>query len=135
MLYNRSCAITNAAVVLIENKIKVSVKKSLWSENKSIKIVEKYSADAVLDFEDDYFDWIYLDANHSYDFVKQDLENWWPKIKNQGFICGNAYTDNTVARNVLDFGVIPAVDNFLEEKLEEICDFEVAESQFAIQKK
>lgn len=106
-----------------------------FAKNESVEIVEKYSTDAVLDFESDYFDWIYLDANHTYSFVIEDLKNWWSKLKSGGYICGNAYIDNPIARNVLDFGVIPAVDDFLEEKFEEINHFEVIESQYIIEKK
>lgn len=106
-----------------------------FSDNDKVEIVEKYSADAVSDFENGYFNWLYLDANHSYDFVKEDLNNWWAKLKPNGFICGNAYIDNSIARNVLDFGIIPAVDDFLEERFDEIKHFEVIESQFILQKK
>jgi hypothetical protein len=106
-----------------------------FSNNDSIKIIEKYSKDAVLDFEPDFFNWIYLDANHTYSFVLEDLNNWWLKLKPGGFICGNAYIDNPIARNVLDFGIIPAVDDFLEEKFDEINHFEIIGTQYILQKK
>lgn len=106
-----------------------------FAKNESVEIVEKYSADAVLDFESDYFNWIYLDANHTYSFVIEDLKNWWNKLKSGGYICGNAYIDNPIARNVLDFGVIPAVDDFIEEKFDEINHFETIDSQYILQKK
>ncbi len=108
---------------------------NMFSNNDKIQILEKYSVDAVIGFEDNYFDWVYLDANHSYSFVKEDLNNWWVKLKPNGYICGNAYVDSPVARNVLDFGVIPAVDDFLEDKFEEINHFEIIDSQFVLQKK
>ena len=106
-----------------------------FAKNESVEIVEKYSADAVLDFESDYFNWIYLDANHTYSFVIEDLKNWWNKLKSGGYICGNAYIDNPIARNVLDFGVIPAVDDFIEEKFEEINHFETIGTQYILRKK
>lgn len=105
-----------------------------FRDNDKIEIIEKYSAAAVPDFEDYSLDWIYLDANHSYDFVKEDLQNWWNKLKPGGFFCGNAYINTPIAKNVLDFGVIPAIDNFLEEKFEFINNFEILENQFIIQK-
>lgn len=109
--------------------------KNRFSDNGKVEIIEKFSVDAVTDFQNDYIDWLYLDANHSYDFVNEDLNNWWAKIKPNGFLCGNAYLDSPIARNVLDFGVIPAVDNFIENKFDEISHFEVLESQYIIEKK
>jgi hypothetical protein len=42
-------------------------------------------------FPDNYFDWIYLDADHSYASVKRDLNAWFPKIKNGGIFSGHDY--------------------------------------------
>jgi hypothetical protein len=106
-----------------------------FQANESIEIIEKYSNQAVIDFEDNFFDWIYLDSNHSYDFVKEDLGVWWSKLKPGGFFCGNAYIDTPIAKNILDFGVIPAVDDFIAEKFEDINSFDTIESQYIIEKK
>jgi hypothetical protein len=68
------------------------------------------SSDAVSAFEDGYFDWIYIDGNHLYEFVKLDLELWCPKVKRGGYITGDDYTE----REDLWFkgGVKKAVDEF-----------------------
>jgi hypothetical protein len=34
-------------------------------------------------------DFVYLDANHSYDMVKRDIALWWPKIKWGGVLAGH----------------------------------------------
>lgn len=105
-----------------------------FAGNDKVKIIEKYSIAAASDFEDNSIDWLYLDANHSYDFVRADLNAWWPKIKPSGFLCGNAYADNTFQVDILDFGVVPAVDNFLEQNFDTIQGFNNQESQYIIQK-
>jgi hypothetical protein len=43
-------------------------------------------------FQDDYFDFIYIDGNHEYEDVKKDLELYLPKCKY--IIAGHDYTDN-----------------------------------------
>ena len=30
-------------------------------------------------FEDDSLDFVYIDGNHAYDYVVQDMKLWWPK--------------------------------------------------------
>jgi hypothetical protein len=44
-------------------------------------------------FEDDCFDFVYIDANHAYDFVIQDIELWYPKVKEGGYLLGHDYID------------------------------------------
>lgn len=42
-------------------------------------------------FPDEYFDFIYIDADHSYEGVVRDINAWWPKIKKGGLFCGDDY--------------------------------------------
>ncbi len=108
---------------------------SRFASDARVQIIEKYSIDGLDDFDDDSIDWIYLDANHSYSFIEQDLTNWWDKLKPGGFLCGNAYQDDEAQIRLLDFGVIPAVDSFLEDRFEEISNFETFKYQFILTKK
>lgn len=32
-------------------------------------------------FKDEQLDFVFIDANHSYKSVKEDIEAWWPKVK------------------------------------------------------
>jgi FkbM family methyltransferase len=76
-------------------------------------------------FPDEYFDFIYIDADHSYEGVVKDLNAWWPKIKKGGLFCGDDYIphDGDIWLTVGDkkeyagkFGVRKAVNEFTEEK-------------------
>ena len=49
------------------------------------------SVDAALRFPDSYFDWVYIDGDHSADAVAADLSAYWPKIKPGGFLSGDDY--------------------------------------------
>jgi hypothetical protein len=52
-------------------------------------------------------DFVWVDGNHRYEFVKADLEAYWPLIREGGVLCGHDYTDNDttcqVARAVNEF--------------------------------
>jgi hypothetical protein len=45
-------------------------------------------------FKNKYYDVVYIDGCHDYDCVKQDIELYYPKIKQNGFLCGHDYTDS-----------------------------------------
>ena len=65
----------------------------------NVKIIIKYSAEASKLFPDNYFDYIYIDGEHSYEAVSKDLINWYPKLKKNGILYGDDYywreEDNT----------------------------------------
>lgn len=48
-----------------------------------------FSADVLKEIEDDYLDWIYIDGNHRYDFVKIDLQLAARKVRLGGIIAGD----------------------------------------------
>lgn len=42
-------------------------------------------------FSDESLDFVYIDANHTYESVKNDLEIWYRKVKSGGMIMGHDY--------------------------------------------
>jgi len=82
-------------------------------QNKRVIIHKDYSTNALQSFENEIFDWIYIDANHDYEFVKKDLNLAYEKTKTGGFICGHDYVSEECVRG---YGVEQAVDEFIEEK-------------------
>lgn len=59
-------------------------------------------------FDDEFFDFVYIDARHEYEFVKEDIECWWPKInKYNGILAGHDY-------DIQAGGVRRAVHEFIE---------------------
>lgn len=54
-------------------------------------IIKKSSVMAAREFNNKYFDFVFLDADHSYSAVKKDIKSWCPKIKPGGYICGHDY--------------------------------------------
>lgn len=42
-------------------------------------------------FEDESLDFVYIDAIHDYEHVKEDIKVWLPKVKKGGVLCGDDY--------------------------------------------
>jgi predicted O-methyltransferase YrrM len=49
------------------------------------------SNDAVNSFQDNSIDFLFIDADHTYEGCKQDIELWLPKVKTGGVIAGHDY--------------------------------------------
>lgn len=63
-----------------------------FMNNDKIVKIKKLTSQAVKCFEDDSIDFIYIDANHEYEFVKSDIINYLPKLKKGGIMAGHDYT-------------------------------------------
>lgn len=57
-----------------------------------IKVIKNKSIEQSKQYEDEYFDVIYIDGAHDYESVKNDIQHWLPKLKSDGIICGDDYT-------------------------------------------
>ncbi len=54
-------------------------------------IIRKWSLDAVKKFENESLDFVYIDANHNFDSVIQDIIQWSAKVRNGGIVAGHDY--------------------------------------------
>ena len=91
--------------VITENRFRNQI------EAQKVIIVHDDSVNALSKFEDDFFDWVYLDSDHSYEYTKKELTVLNKKVKKNGFIAGHDYTrDNWVA--MMRLGVVEAVNEF-----------------------
>jgi hypothetical protein len=93
-----------------------------------VRIHRGYSTDILNEFPDKYFDWIYIDGNHLYEFVKQDLALSFKKTRPSGYITGDDYTSGGWWQG----GVKRAVDEFVREKPVKLV--EIRNGQFIIKK-
>jgi hypothetical protein len=71
------------------------------------RLIKKTSLEASSLFNNDELDFVYIDADHSYDAICQDLKIWYTKIKKGGVLAGHDYHENMV-------GVVMAVNEFCE---------------------
>ena len=60
-----------------------------------VQIVRESSPMAVMSpqIENRLFDFIYIDADHSFDAVVKDIQAWWPKLRIGGVLAGHDYNN------------------------------------------
>lgn len=73
------------------------------------------STEVVNLFEDNYFDWIYIDTAHSYAVTKAELTSYLPKMKKGGIIAGHDFIVGEIDVP-WKYGVIEAVYEFCVEQ-------------------
>lgn len=70
-----------------------------------IKPIQLPSLEAAKQFEDESLDFVFIDAAHDYENVKNDINAWYPKVKKGGTIGGHDYHPTWS-------GVVKAVDEW-----------------------
>ena len=93
-----------------KNYVEQRFKKHISSNKVILKI--GLSVDEISKFNDNFFDWVYLDTDHTYNTTKLELELLLKKMKTGGIICGH---DFSMFNHIGDmrYGVIEAVREFL----------------------
>lgn len=93
-------------------------KSMLKAHNNAHRLLDKYeqyvfmkmtSEEAAKQFAPESLDFVFIDGNHAYPFVKQDIELWTPIVRKGGIVSGHDYYV-TKTGNV---GVIRAVNDYI----------------------
>lgn len=90
--------------------VKTDTLYALFCENISsissvINPVRFPSLEAAQQYADQSLDIVFIDACHTYECVKEDIQAWYPKVKVGGIIAGHDYSNAFM-------GVVQAVDEF-----------------------
>ena len=85
--------------------------RTKFSENKNVIVKEGYSWDVLKTFDDNYFDWVFIDSDHEYDTTTLELKICKDKVKDNGYIVCHDYS-NKGRQTVADYGVIQSVNEF-----------------------
>ena len=75
------------------------------------KLMRMTSMEAVIFVPSNSLDFVFIDGNHSYEYVYEDIIEWTKKVKPGGIVAGHDYTINQERK----YGVIEAVNKYVEE--------------------
>lgn len=78
-------------------------KYNIRSVKNYINIIQKESVEAVKEFQDQSLSFVFIDASHDYENVKQDINSWYPKIKKGGILAGHDWFDEDIKRAIYEF--------------------------------
>jgi Methyltransferase domain len=91
-----------------------SIKDSVcrrFAGNSTVTIHRSKSVAAASQFPNEYFDWIYIDGDHSWEAVLNDLQAWYTKLKVTGILALDDYDWRDEQGR---YSIRYAVDSFLE---------------------
>lgn len=78
-----------------------------------VQILRGMSTEMAVNVPDGTLDWVWIDANHSYRAVLEDMDAWYPKVKSGGLFSGHDYGLDTNWPHWCE--VKPAVDRWMAE--------------------
>jgi methyltransferase family protein len=79
-----------------------------------VRVHHRDSVEALETFPDEYFDWIYIDAQHAYEGVKRDIGAARRKVKTNGLLVFNDYIIWSYVE-IEPYGVVAAVNELCIE--------------------
>jgi hypothetical protein len=91
-----------ARYVSTMNRLAKIAPRDRWS------IMRSYSSRAAFFFVDETVDFVYIDGEHTYEAVKEDMKVWWSKVKTGGIMAGHDYNETNP-------GTKKAVNEFAEK--------------------
>lgn len=93
--YSRECWDKNAnykyPVAYAFRRARHRMRKVHQKYNYDYKFVRKLSSEAVKKFKDNSIDYVYIDANHSFEHCYEDISLWSRKVRIGGMISGHDY--------------------------------------------
>src|SRR3990167_8312873 len=78
---------------------------------KKVFLMRTTSMEAVRKFDDNSLDFVFIDGDHRFPYVYQDIREWTMKVKPGGIVAGHDYAEDPVRK----YGVIRAVQKYTED--------------------
>jgi hypothetical protein len=82
--------------------------------NYDVQVIKKTSMDAVHDFKEGSLDFVYIDGDHNFKHIAEDIYDWYKKVKSGGIVSGDDYDLTQPSATTLITHVRPVVNAFVE---------------------
>lgn len=79
------------------------------------ELIKGWSNETCNYFSDEFFDFVFIDGNHSYEGVVEDLANWAKKVRKGGIVYGHDFDDYSSRKRWKEMGVINAVTGWCNQ--------------------
>ncbi len=77
----------------------------------NVEMIRETSMNSLPYIADGSLDFVFIDGNHSYSNVLEDITEWSKKVKLGGVVCGHDYKEDSIN----NYGVIEAVNKYVKE--------------------
>ncbi|RYM34015.1 class I SAM-dependent methyltransferase [Brumimicrobium glaciale] len=105
------------------------IKDKFSSHGEKVKVMKGLSWNMLNTFDENYFDWIYIDAAHDYNSVVKDLQEAYRVLKSGGIIIMNDYIEYDHFTKE-DYGVVQATNEFMTNNNFEMLFFALHPNMF-----
>lgn len=90
-VYKDPAILDNQKVHNARYKMMKLIVEQAKDKGKNVTLLRKTSMAALEDIPDGYLDVVYIDADHSYNSIKEDLEGWYKKLRIGGMLAGHDF--------------------------------------------
>lgn len=74
-----------------KDQLRTIVNNAIKAGIEGVEVYPYSSLEAAAKFPNDHFDFIFLDSSHLYKETKEEIREWYPKIKEDGILSGHDY--------------------------------------------
>lgn len=96
----------------LDHFLKVAEHRLLKQNQFNVEIIRETSLEGVKRFKPGSLDAVFIDGNHHFDFVVQDIIAWAPIVRRGGMVSGHDYRPEGKEQTPIPFGVIEAVNGY-----------------------
>lgn len=89
-----------------------TIERLITKNHFNVQIFREASLNAVKGFAPSSLDFVFIDGNHHFDFVMQDIIQWAQIVRPGGIVAGHDYKPEGQEKTPIPFGVIEAVNAY-----------------------